>query len=748
MSPQETSEWCSSLALCGVRGACLRELQQHIMRRGLDGAGFDRMLRNNQLMEIGIEDLNPRLALAIRRSWTTDFGSVSWIDYGSQQHVWQAGVKQQAQLMQQTQQQSSQYRGRDQAQYQEQEPVGGGGGTYVRSRGASNADFGGPRQSPNLFEDSRHGDPRDPYGAGGSDRLGGRGGGDPRDYGGFGGSGGGRGGGDPDWAPNGGGPGGYRRGPDGFQDQPEAYPDQRTQMLHGGGHPTYAGGMQDWDGPHMQQPPAFASGGMMGSPQGRGGMGGMSSGGAGGMAYGHPDQPPQDHRGRQRPSSGHPSGGGQEDAFPPGGARPGSRGGAAFGQYDAPGMFDQQPPAAAAAPTVNRGRGRVDPNRGDQWGEGGLESVMPKRPPAPRGGLDYSKPVEAVPRTPQQTRRAADVMEHWGEGGLDAVMPPRDRATHQPYMQAANRERDREAMLETQARARQGAPDRHSSGMDWGGESLGDVLSSNKTSRFSNQGSYARQERPEEVDDRFREPPPMPPMAQQRPSPGGGGGGFGGGGGGMGPFGAGRDEEFAAPPSGHAQHVRERQIDTRDYEPPPPQPQQESPPQPRERPRSRPSAAALAEQDNGWGGQSLGDALAPKKKAPQDGGLSAGGAGGGGGGGGGGGAGGRRAPPAASDQPDCGKSCEEIITWVRSLPESHVPEKSRENIACMLEEQRLTSREFTNFVQTVAPEVCAPKHAMKLRTAWNNVLAETAAKAVARDNFLNAPKQKATMIVV
>jgi hypothetical protein len=85
---------------------------------------------------------------------------------------------------------------------------------------------------------------------------------------------------------------------------------------------------------------------------------------------------------------------------------------------------------------------------------------------------------------------------------------------------------------------------------------------------------------------------------------------------------------------------------------------------------------------------------------------------------------------------------------VRSLPESHVPEKARENIAAIIEDSRLSGTDFTDYVLRVPPEICAPRYAMKLKAAWQNVLAEGAAAEVARQNALNQPTQKATMIVV
>jgi len=88
------------------------------------------------------------------------------------------------------------------------------------------------------------------------------------------------------------------------------------------------------------------------------------------------------------------------------------------------------------------------------------------------------------------------------------------------------------------------------------------------------------------------------------------------------------------------------------------------------------------------------------------------------------------------------------VTWVRSLPESHVPEKAREHIAAIVENEGMSERGFSLFVKEVPPEICAPKNKMKLKAAWDNVLKEAAAREVAISNLANQPKQKATMIVV
>lgn len=142
-------------------------------------------------------------------------------------------------------------------------------------------------------------------------------------------------------------------------------------------------------------------------------------------------------------------------------------------------------------------------------------------------------------------------------------------------------------------------------------------------------------------------------------------------------------------------------------------------------------------------------ALAPKKAAAQP----------GGGGSSCSGAGDRRGSAASQASASRGagggnvggtscKTSDEICKWVRSLPESHVPHKSRENICAIVEEQRITGRDFSDYVLTVPPEVCAPKNAMKLKAAWKNVLAESVAAEAACLSLENQPKQKATMIVV
>jgi hypothetical protein len=127
-----------------------------------------------------------------------------------------------------------------------------------------------------------------------------------------------------------------------------------------------------------------------------------------------------------------------------------------------------------------------------------------------------------------------------------------------------------------------------------------------------------------------------------------------------------------------------------------------------------------------WGGASLGDALIAKAKAAPT------------------------QPDSFKDVPRasnskraqiadhsgaCQKSQQQIVEWLRSLPVSHLPEQPREGIVAIVEEKAMTGNSFTEFVQKVDPALCGPKHAMKLKAAWNNVLAEAAATEVCRQNL-------------
>lgn len=154
--------------------------------------------------------------------------------------------------------------------------------------------------------------------------------------------------------------------------------------------------------------------------------------------------------------------------------------------------------------------------------------------------------------------------------------------------------------------------------------------------------------------------------------------------------------------------------------------------------------------DDVWGGQSLAQACAPKKNSPQGGGATRNGSAVGacsnnglancvprGG-----------APPSGSGNAGPGKSTEEIVSWLRTLPVSHVPEKSRENLIAIVEDNGHNGASFSAYVQQVPPEVCAPKAQLKLKAAWANVLREQEHAQVARDNATHAPVAKGTLTIV
>merc|ERR1712107_765549 len=128
-----------------------------------------------------------------------------------------------------------------------------------------------------------------------------------------------------------------------------------------------------------------------------------------------------------------------------------------------------------------------------------------------------------------------------------------------------------------------------------------------------------------------------------------------------------------------------------------------SPPRPRQQTRTANAAPAADNRSE----QPLGQALAPKKAPPPTSADSNGNA----------------QANAGEGSSECNKSSTEICEWVRTLPESHVPERSRENIISIVEQGGMSSSEFSDYLQCIPSEVCAPKHAMKLKSAWKNVLA-------------------------
>jgi len=496
--------------------------------------------------------------------------------------------------------------------------------------------------------------------------------------------------------------GGY---PDNRMGPPMAPSSPNQHMPHGMmGRPGMHGGH---DQPHHMSSPQMrhtmqARGGSMSNP-GLGMPGGMSGGWDGepppSLGYSASESPMQDPRMRQQPpgraSSGGWEGSSLEEAFV-------SRRGPTARSYPSEATYESvRSPARGSMPTM------------DQWG-GGLDSVLPARGKMPvnmaQRYAEEAREAEAREAAEEERARASRATLEAAEASSWSVQVPQPKSNAQA--QRMRNARAHEAQREADA--------------EWGGMSLGDTLGSKRHERGGGGGDEPERGRggggmrfsaQEDIDVQM-------PMRQDTRAPQGGG------------FEIEEDYVVHAPPNRRSQQeqpIRANprspggqriEIDARD-----------------ERPAARPPRkAAAAPADNGWGGQSLADAFAPKKAPPApSGGGSSGSRGGGGGGGG---------NKSSTSGADCSKKPEEIIAWVRTLPESHVPEKSRENLAAIIEDGNLGGREFTAYVQRVPPEVCAPKHAMKLKAAWNNVLAEVAAAEVARENAANQPRQKATMIVV
>lgn len=77
------------------------------------------------------------------------------------------------------------------------------------------------------------------------------------------------------------------------------------------------------------------------------------------------------------------------------------------------------------------------------------------------------------------------------------------------------------------------------------------------------------------------------------------------------------------------------------------------------------------------------------------------------------------------------------MKWLADLPPSHVPDAAKEALTKVVEDENMNGDAFTQYVQKVPPETCAPKNAMKLKAAWNNVLQEAACREVCRQNIDN-----------
>lgn len=622
MSPQETAQWCNSLALCGVKGRILRDLQEQIQRRHIDGLQFDQMLRTNTLTDLGIEDLNARLALSIRRSWTTDFNGVTFVNYAASQ---------------------AHFQGRDEDPRRHKRDF------FSQANGPdehSRASYGGmpPSRGRDMpwSPSMAHGVPplRDPQG--GMERVGR----DPRLE-------------DPYSVVDQRVPPPYAgdrgMGFDDFYDRGMGpMPADRRAAWRGG--PPRLEGLDPWGrGPQIQIPPS--------PPGGRDPYGYDP-----GYDPGYPDDlydrvpgHPRDDPGR---SLGYPDRG---PAYSPEDERheramrrsPGGEAWSGMG-------LDQALPK----------RGPVPNNVARMYdGPPGPAKAQPRSPPGPRAyeEHDYEPPQPAVPskggRASVRDPNAGEWGGHFGFGEEPAPPPKRPQRR--------------------EAREPEEAPGPSP------GAWRGDV---------------------------FDEGAKVPPM----PRPG-----------------------RASRPVGHSPERAEGfhdmdvcdDADDRDMEEEPERFKEPPPAATRPVPRARRQTPPA---DDGWGGQSLGDALAPKQATPSGGSTTTGA----------GGSssssvrsGGQKSTPSGAGSADPGKSPEWIMNWVRSLPESHVPEKTREHLADLIAEAQMDGRSFSDYVHKVPPEVCAPKHAMKLKAAWSNVLKEAEVAEMAAACAVR-PAQKAMMIVV
>ncbi|CAE8686724.1 unnamed protein product, partial [Polarella glacialis] len=769
MSPQETSQWCNSLALCGVKGRILRDLQETIIKNQIDGLFFDRMLRTNTLTDLGIEELNARMSLAIRRSWTTDFNCVSFIDYAASQAHFQSRVSEEDPRRQQRR---------------------GPGGQDAASEEDPRRQRRGPGQDFQNFQPDVHqAPPQDfrygrgnaaPSQLGGADRtvaagarpkvsardrgwappveLGhasspfGEGLGPPPPMGSPGAAGGGRG---ENFAL------GSRR--DRREDPP--YMNSMDQMAppyagdsHGGYDAQAYGGrpaavLQDSfngndargsqgnlfgqrrqqfshdEGPPQQQQPRWAQargppavpdvpfrgshggrdGGYpdQGSYADRGGypnQGGYSDRGGGyqdrgypdqgrpdqGYDHGYPDQGQMDMRDsmqdRQMPRGPGGGGGGQQpqQRRQAGGGKAGGFPGEAFGE--------------ASIDHFRNGASRAAPHGsspGDLWGGQGPDNA--------------SRPYGEAPSMPR---------------GAPLSMPGRMQQDTQADAYAEDYDEPRRAENNSKGRRDPNAGSSAFSGM-----SLEDSLVPKRTERAVDRPPPAVEE-----NDFFGRGNQMQAGRDVQPEPGR------------------RQEDHFEEMSQPARRQQRDLFEDEGLRPGAEMDEVHSEPQGkplhaavRPPPRSRRPAPPAA--DDGWGGQSLGDALAPK------GGMASASPGGGGSSGSGAPGGSKSsAAAAAANGPDPGKTPDWIITWVRSLPDAFVPEKAREELAHIIEEQGLDGKMFSAYVHQVPPEVCAPKNAMKLKAAWGNVLKEAEAKEASLSNHASqnarGPVQKAIALVI
>lgn len=94
----------------------------------------------------------------------------------------------------------------------------------------------------------------------------------------------------------------------------------------------------------------------------------------------------------------------------------------------------------------------------------------------------------------------------------------------------------------------------------------------------------------------------------------------------------------------------------------------------------------------------------------------------------------------------------EIAEWIRSLPDSQVPEAQRKALAETIEERHIYGAQFTDLAGKSAILVeyglSSPQQAVKVRKAWEQVLREDEFKQVAYENATQAPSPKGLKLLL
>lgn len=95
------------------------------------------------------------------------------------------------------------------------------------------------------------------------------------------------------------------------------------------------------------------------------------------------------------------------------------------------------------------------------------------------------------------------------------------------------------------------------------------------------------------------------------------------------------------------------------------------------------------------------------------------------------------------------RSAAEVAALLRSMPESQVPEKQREETAAKVEQDGIDGASFTKIVESHKLDELGlgGRQGIQVTKFWKNVLQEDAMRKAAEQNFHNAPAQKAVKMV-